>query len=138
MNILSLVKNIVKVGKINSIDASKGTVSVLFPDYQNLISDNLPLLSSEYKIPKIGSSVLCIFLGNGLEQGFCLGEFYSNINTPKVNDENIFQKNFDDGTFIRFNNSTKVLELTSPVEIVLNCDVKIYGQIVAQDFIKGV
>ncbi|MBP1924588.1 phage baseplate assembly protein gpV [Sedimentibacter acidaminivorans] len=72
---LKLVKNIIKVGQVSSINFNKSSVKVTFPDKDNIVSNYLPILNPGYYIPKIGDQVVCIFLGNGIEQGFCLGSF---------------------------------------------------------------
>lgn len=78
---LLLARNIIRVGRVSKVNQLNGTVQVLFKDRDNLISGDLPLLESS-TIPNINDQVLCIFLGNGMEDGFCLGRFYSKENPP--------------------------------------------------------
>lgn len=78
---LLLARNIVKAGRVNSIDRDKGTVKVLFEDRDNTISDNLPLFEF-VAFPNVGDRVVCIFIGNSIDVGFCLGRYYSNENPP--------------------------------------------------------
>lgn len=73
---MSLVRNLVRVGEVNSVNSIKRTVKVLFIDRDNIVSGYLPLLASA-PIPIVGQRVACIFLGNGIEDGFCLGGFGS-------------------------------------------------------------
>jgi phage baseplate assembly protein gpV len=80
---LKIARNLIKVGLVNSRDTNKGTVKVLFPDKDNTVSNDLPILSC-VNMPNVGEQVLCLFLGNGLEEGFCLGSFYSQVNLPPV------------------------------------------------------
>lgn len=78
---LRLVRNIAKVGRVSSVNASEGTVRVIFEDRDNSISNDLPLLEIA-STPNVNDQVLCLFLGNGIEDGYCLGGFYSNENPP--------------------------------------------------------
>lgn len=119
--ILKLVRNIVRVGVINSINPQEGTVKVLFPDKDDIVSDNLPLLNHEYNMPNIGDQVICLFLGNGLEQGFCLGSFYSSVLKPPATNENIYKKKLDNATFVEYDKESKVLKVNvEEVEIKIN------------------
>ncbi|MGO4890285.1 hypothetical protein ACJ2A9_21260 [Anaerobacillus sp. MEB173] len=71
---LALVRNIIKVGQVNSINMNMGTVRVLFEDRDNSISNDLPVLNSS-PMPIVGQQVVCVFLGNAIKDGFCLGGF---------------------------------------------------------------
>ena len=86
-------------------------------------------MSAEYNIPAIGEQVLCLFLGNGLEKGFCLGSFYSDITLPPIANKNIYRKQFDDGTYIEYNKSSKTHQVISNSPITLNGNVKIEGNL---------
>src|SRR5690606_14646915 len=110
---MQLARNLIRVGQVNSVDPGKGTVRVLFEDKDNLISDDIPLLNFEYNMPKVGDQVLCVFLGNGLDQGFCLGSFYSEISPPPANNKDIFMKKLDEDTKIEYNKQTKSLKVTT-------------------------
>ena len=82
---LKIARNLIRVGLVNSRNTDNGTVKVLFPDKDNTVSNDLPLLSI-IGMPNIGERVVCIFLGNGLEEGFCLGSFYYQRNMPPEED----------------------------------------------------
>lgn len=64
----------IRVGVVSSVDLDQHTVRVLFPDLDNQVSSNLEVLRDG--MPNIDETVVCIFLGNGLESGFCLGSPY--------------------------------------------------------------
>lgn len=129
--LLSILINMIRVGRINSVNEDKGTVRVLFDDKDNLVSDELQLLDSEYNIPIVGKQVLCLFLPNGIQQGFCLGGFYSDINAPPAEDKNIYFKEFGDGTSIEYNKSTKQLTINSGIPIIINGNVQVKGNVSA-------
>lgn len=134
---LTLVRNLIRVGVINAVNAAKGTVDVLFEDRDNQIVSDLPLLSSEYDIPKIGAQALCLFLGNDIEQGFCLNSFYSNVYTPPVANKNIYRKQFDNGTFIEYKKDTGELSFCSPKPIFIKGDLSVQGNIVASGTVRA-
>ena len=54
---LKLARNLVKVGQVSSIDPEKGTIKVLFPDKDNIVSDDIPMLHFEYHMPDIEDQV---------------------------------------------------------------------------------
>ncbi|WP_113673759.1 hypothetical protein [Vallitalea guaymasensis] len=88
---LTVLKNIVRVGTVSSIDQSTRTARVKFTDKKNLISGPLKILKcspvisiqtvSDHThettikpwIPSIGELVLCIYLPNGGSDGFIIG-----------------------------------------------------------------
>jgi phage baseplate assembly protein V len=128
---LTLARNLVRVGKINSINEAKGTVDVLFEDRDNQVISSLPLLANEYDIPKIGEQALCLFLGNDLERGFCLKTFYSDVHVPPVADKDIYRKQFDDGTFFEYKKDTREFSIYSNKPITIKGNLNVQGNIVA-------
>ncbi|MGG4447639.1 hypothetical protein [Brevibacillus porteri] len=55
------------------MNQQKGTMRAVFPDKDNQVSGDLPILNQVTLT--VGESVLCLFLGNGMQTGFCLGSF---------------------------------------------------------------
>lgn len=78
---MATIGNLIRVGNVSDIDASRLAVRVVMPDRDDLVSGWLPLCRpplryDEYTalvMPEVGEQVLCLFLGNGLEAGFWLG-----------------------------------------------------------------
>lgn len=110
-------------GRISSVDAKRGYVKVTYPRENNIVSDWLPLLSSEYDMPKPGELVATI-LGKDLS-GVCLGKIFSNSQAPPTdngyskdldgvkiikNDKGVFKIEFNDGGYIRYENGTMTLK----------------------------
>lgn len=114
-----VILNLIRVGKVSSINDSKGTVKVIFEDKDRMISDDLPMLNFEYRMPRIGQQVLCVFLPNGKNQGFCLGGFFSEVDPPLVADRNIFCKTFNDGTSIKYDKLNKNLFIEGAGDIII-------------------
>lgn len=132
----SVLKNLIRIGIVSSINEKNGTVRVVFDDKNDLVSDELPLLSFQYDMPKIKEQVLCVFLPNGIQQGFCLGSFYSLVNLPPVKDKNIYFKKFDDGTWIEYNKKTKELNINASGNVNIIGNLKVNGNISATGSVK--
>ncbi|WP_163538310.1 phage baseplate assembly protein V [Gracilibacillus sp. YIM 98692] len=107
---MNLAKNMIRVGQVNNVYPSDGKIDVLFAD-KDEVATKIPLLNHEYHMPNVEEPVLCLFLGNGMEQGFCLGSFYSEVTPTPVNDKNIYRKQLDDDTYLEYNKQQKVLKV---------------------------
>lgn len=75
-------KNLIRVGEVSAVSTSLSAVQVVMADKDNMVSGWLPVVIPPIKItepveielPEVGNRVLCLFLGNGLETGYCLGK----------------------------------------------------------------
>ena len=105
--VINILKNLIRVGRVSSINYDKGTVRVTFPDKDDIVSAELPYLSFEYNMPDVQDTVLCIFLGNGISKGFCLGKFYNKHNPPIQAGEQYYYKNIYGEANIEYNKETK-------------------------------
>lgn len=126
--IINILKNLIRVGKVSSINYQNGTVRVTFPDKDNIVTDELPYLSFEYNMPSINDTVLCVFLGNGIARGFCLGQFYNNNNPPVQPGEQYFYKNIYDEAYFRYDKSSKTLTFCAK-NIVLDGETTVTGNL---------
>lgn len=99
--------NLIRIGTISSVNSSKATARVIFEDRDDQVSKELPVIfkrtvgTQDYAIPKVGEQVLCLFMPNGLEEGFILGSFYTG--PVPANDENKRLIKFEDGSIIEYN-----------------------------------
>lgn len=78
VDVEAALKNIVRIGKISSVDSAARTARVIFEDKKD--ADGNPLISGALKIIKnqnvsVGEYVLCIFLVNGNGDGFVIGGY---------------------------------------------------------------
>lgn len=117
--IVQILKNMIRVGNVSSINYERGAVKVTFPDKDNIVTDLLPYLSFEYNMPEIGDTVLCVFLPNGISKGFCLGQPYSLKNMPKQPGPQYYYKNIYDEAFYQYDKNSKTLTIDAD-NIVLN------------------
>jgi phage baseplate assembly protein V len=115
-----MLKNMIRIGRISSVKAAEGTVRVVIDDQQDMVTNELPLLSFAYDIPSIGDLVLCVFLGNGISNGFCLGRYFNDGNPPPVTNKNIWAKDFGDGTSIKYNKTTQELTIVAVKDLKIN------------------
>ncbi|MFT5871106.1 MAG: phage baseplate assembly protein gpV [Clostridium sp.] len=122
------LRNLVRIGQVSSVDETKCTIKVKFSDKDDMISDDIPYFSFEYNMPNIGDYVACIFLGNGLQSGFCLGKYYGEDNPPPVQDKDIYYKDFFGEASLQYDKNTKTLTIKAE-NIVIDGNLEVSGNI---------
>lgn len=88
---MDALMNIVRIGTVSSINAAERTARVTYQDKKNLVSGPLTVLNREPTVeiqtedghthevevkpwmPRVGDSVVCLYLPNGESDGFVLG-----------------------------------------------------------------
>lgn len=106
--------NSVRVGTVTAIMPEKGMVRVEFGDRGQLVSYELPVVvkqtlkNKDSYTPDVGEHVSCVFLGNGIEQGFVLGAIYSDKDTPLNNDPDVRRTDYEDGTYHSYDRKNSV------------------------------
>lgn len=121
------VKNIIRIGKVSTVDPKTGTATVTFPDKDDLVSRSLPVLqlatknNKTYWMPDIDSQVICAFQlnpsGYGLGAGAILGCLYSTTDPPEDTSENCKSIRFADGSSIVFEDGNMTINLTGELTI---------------------
>jgi phage baseplate assembly protein V len=125
----SVLKNLIRVGRISSTDPTACTARVAFEDKSNMVSYELPILvkgslqNKDYWMPVPGEQVVCLFLPSGNAQGFILGAFYSKKDQPPVVDGNKRHISFSDGGYIEYDSSTNTLTISADVTVDGNLEV---------------
>jgi len=115
-----LLYRTVCVGEVEEVDETLCRVRVRLPDRDNMVTGWLSVLvpfshsSYSYFLPKVGDTVLCVFLPFGQEEGFVVGSYYHTQEMPPVQDKNKFYKRFSDGTVIEYD------EVLSKLTIFVN------------------
>lgn len=100
-----------KVGIVKNIDPSKAKVRVQFPDLDNMLSYWLPVVfpfvsdDEAYYMPVINAQVVCLMDMN-METGCVIGQHYTDVEAPEINNENKFRIKFKDGTVIEYDKQT--------------------------------
>ncbi|TYA10934.1 phage baseplate assembly protein V [Paenibacillus faecis] len=130
---MSIEQNMIRAGIVSSANPSAGTVRVTFPDRDDLVSDDLPVLTPGgwgrgNSVPLPGESVLCAFLGNGLQVGICLGSYYTDDEKPPGTDE---QRGvwFEDGSQVYYDRSIRKLVVKAAGGVKIDGDLEVTGSI---------
>lgn len=107
----------IRVGEVTSIDPQKHTARVSFPEDDNNTSYELAVLcrntfsNRDYNMPDVGEDVLCLFLPDGIEDGFIIGSFYAGEVTPPTNNPDERKVIFADGASVTYNRKTHSLDV---------------------------
>lgn len=135
----NFIKNIIRIGRVSSIDVNTNTARVAFSDKDDLVSGNLMIVNrgsmvdKDYWIPDIDEQVLCLMMpnksGQGLNEGFILGSFFSAEDAPQERSADVRAVKFGDGTVIKHDRSTGNLTInaTSDIDIIAGGTVTIKG-----------
>lgn len=137
-HLLKLLKNLIKVGEVSSINPTKSTARVVF-GAQNVVSHDLVVLhrqtrnNKDYYMPDIGEQVVCVFLPTGNAEGFILGSVYNDEDKPPTNDPSKRVVVFKDGTKIEYDSSESTLTINAigPISIMANGDITVSGDVIA-------
>jgi len=134
-----MIQEIVRVGIVTGINPERGTVRVHLVDVDDQVSYELPVIyrktnyDKEYWMPDIGEHVVCIFSGQGLEQGFVIGAIYSQADSTPVTDKDKFHIKFKDGTEIEYDRAEhkyRVYVEDGEIEIIAKKKVTIKAPII--------
>lgn len=134
-----MLKNVIRVGKVSSIQPEKCTARVAFEDRGGTVSPELPILvrgslqNRDYWMPDPNEHVVCLFLPSGNAQGFIIGSIYSKADPSPVQDENKRHISFSDGTMIEYDRKTHTLTIDAkgPINITATQDIIVHGDVIA-------
>lgn len=118
MDMPAVLKNLIRVGKVVSINPSKATARVQFSDRDSLVSHDLQVICQttkdvkEYHMPVIGEDVVCLFMPIGIESGcgFIVGAVYAGSNAVPVTDAAKKHLKFPDGTVLEYDSKAHILK----------------------------
>lgn len=112
-----LLSMCIRVGEVTSIDPQKHTARVSFPEDDNNTSYELAVLcrnsysNQDYGMPDVGEDVLCLFLPDGIEDGFILGSFYAGEVSPPTGNADERKTVFSDGASFTYNRATHSFDI---------------------------
>ena len=86
----------IRVGKISSLNYEKGAARVTYEDRDNSVTLEMPLFSTEYRMPKVGDLVAVLHMPNGSTAGFVLGRYWCAANLPPESGAGIWRKDVSD------------------------------------------
>lgn len=92
------MKDVIRVGRISSINPENGSVRVYYPDKDSTTSE-LPLFHfhREFKLPKVNDQVIVLHLSNDTSSGVVLGGFWHEIDQPPKQME--YRKDLGGGSY---------------------------------------
>ena len=95
------MNDVIRIGKVSSVDYEKGMVSVYYEDRTAMVTSIMPVLGNgRYKMPKIGESILVAHLSNGTNAAVILGTVFNDANVPKMSGQNVYYEELSDNTMI--------------------------------------
>lgn len=110
------LRNLIRVGVVSDRSTKLCAVRVVFEDQDNLVSGWLPVIlpqtgsTKDFMLPDIDERVVCLFLGNGIEAGFCIGSFYAGGLPGGVSGDKRGVW-FEDGSYVEFDRATGTLRV---------------------------
>lgn len=121
----------IRKGIVSSVNREKCTVKVYFPDWDEKVSFDLPVVQKNtlntkyYWMPEVDEQVICAFFANGSQEGVVLGAIYSEAD--KVPSEFLVSDDcdgvlFSDGTLIRYDAQNHILFIDVKGEIEIKAD----------------
>lgn len=112
------IRDMFRIGMVSSVNGKNCTARVTFPDKEDMVSAELPIVvigsyqTKGYWVPEVGMQVLCCFMpnpaGTGMNAGFILGGFYSDQHQPEESNPNVRCLKVPDGSYIRFDGNGEV------------------------------
>lgn len=110
------MEDIIKIGRVSSIDYETGMIQVLYEDLsdEDDVSDSLPYMTfnREYAPPSIGEFVVVFGMSNGTSMGVVGPSFWNETNTPPESSADVYRKEFSKKlgeAFMRYQNGTLVI-----------------------------
>ena len=116
---MNQLKRICREGVVSEVIAERHSCKVTFPDRNNMVSAELPVLTlfayndKSYALPEVGSRVVVLSASNDLQSGggYVIGSLYTNENKPVENDESIYKVETADGFSMSYDKTSKEFEL---------------------------
>lgn len=143
------IDDLIRIGTVSSINPKNASARVLLEDRDNLVTGELKILfkrtlgTQDYSMIKVGEQVTCLFLPNGLEEGFIIGSYYTDKIIPPDNDEKKRLIKFEDGSIVEYDDGEITIKATkninilaaqsvnieAPMGVSINGDVQVNGNI---------
>lgn len=123
---------LIKAGIVSSVDPTNCSARVVFPDRDDMVSADLPIIqrncgkNQDFSLPDVGDNVLCLFLGTGTEDGFILGSFFNDQKKSQLTDPNVRGVIFSDGTKIVYDREKKLFEIEAAGKVSVKTKEEIF------------
>ena len=120
----------IRIGIVSSIDPEKGTAKITFPDRDDIVSRDLPVVvpctleDKWYYMPDVGERVRVLFDPEAPTRGCILGSYYDDVRKPPEHDDaNIQYVLFKDNTLVRYDRKLHTMTINIPEEGIKSVDV---------------
>ncbi len=126
----------IRKGLVSSVNRKNCTAKVYFPDWEEKVSFDLPVMqkntlnTKHYWMPEPNEQVICAFFANGSQEGVILGAIYSEADTvpQELLEDGCEGAVFSDGTTIKYDVKNHLLtidvkggvQMTTEKEFVVN------------------
>jgi len=126
--------NVIRIGIVTQVYDDRATVRVQFPDDDEEVSWEFPVLQrktlrdKDYWLPDIGEHVVVVMLPYGQEQGFVIGALYSDAEKPPESTRDKKVIVFEDGTRVEYDRKNHRLY----ADVKGNVEVKVSGKLTAE------
>ena len=129
--------DLLRVGKVSSIDYENCTAQVVFEDRHDLVSGDLRIVTPltlkdhAYYMPDIDERVVCWFDPSAPVKGYILGSYYADTRMPPIQNKDKRYIKFEDKTLIEYDRDIHKLTIHIPaagevsIEIVTASDINI-------------
>ena len=103
----------IRQGVVSSINYETGRVRVVYNDKNDTVTQELPLLTFEYDMPRVGEQVYVAHQSNGAENGLVLCRHWRDDEIPEEYGPHIWRKELRDeaGSFIKFDRGSHTLTI---------------------------
>ena len=121
----------IRVGRISAINYSAGTARVVYADRDAEVTQEIPFLDSEYKMPEIGALVAVAHLSNGSAVGIILGRPWSDKHKPPESGAALYRKDLGPSpgdAVIKYDGKTLTISTTGDIAITASGTVTVNGQ----------
>lgn len=122
-----------RYGKVSSVNLQKGTARIAFEDRDDAVTAELPVLQKNtmqnkfYWMPQVGETAACLYATNEEETGVIIGTIYSEVDMPppEAGTDKVYGIWFEDGTVVKYNQTTKTLDVNSSGDLNITATGKI-------------
>lgn len=102
------MNDVVRVGRISSVNQENGMVRVYYPDRDSTTSElGMFYFLGEYKPPRVNDQVIVLHLSNDTSSGVVLGGFWNEV--KKAPREMTYKKEMDSNSYESLQNGTFTL-----------------------------
>ena len=121
-------EKLVRRGIISAVYPERHSARVTFSDEDDLVSEELPILTSYafrnklFHVPDVGEQVIVLYEQNdsGEGDGVILGSIFSDQDAPNAAEQDKFRMDFGDGSFFEFDRATGNLNINCTGNVTVN------------------